>query len=136
VARTLARWWLEHASTEGTLRWEGNSEDLRESLRSQRGVSLELADRIALFVADLPVFPVDRTTVRIAGRHGWLGVEADYDEWQSTFVPLEAAPAELRRLSLQFARIGHDHCGPKPKCTGCPLESLLPEGGPYSLEGD
>jgi len=134
LLRTLARWWCEHAADDNTLGWEGNADELREALRSLRGVSLELADRIGLFVADLPVFPVDRAAIRIACRHGWIGVEADYEEWQSSFVPRDAAPADLRRLSLQLTRIGHDHCGPKPKCTGCPLELLLPEGGPYSLD--
>jgi endonuclease III len=131
---TLARWWGEHAAEDNTLQWEGNAEELREALRSLRGVSLELADRIGLFVADQPVFPVDRAAIRIACRHGWMGVEADYEEWQSSLAPREAESVDLRRLSLQFTRIGHDHCGPKPRCTGCPLESLLPEGGPYSLD--
>ena len=133
LLRTLAGWWLGHAAEDNRLVWDGNGEELREALCSLRGVSLELADRLALFVADLPVFPVDRAAVRIACRHGWMGVEADYEEWQSSFVPREAAPADLRRLSLQFTRLGHDHCGPKPRCTGCPLESVLPDGGPYML---
>jgi endonuclease-3 related protein len=134
VLKSLAGWWLKHGPKGGAGEGEGLSEQAREKLLRIPGVSLELADRILLFAAGQVVYPVDRATIRIACRHGWLGLEAEYEEWQASFVgSLSEHAGGLEQFSLWAAQVGKDYCGPQPNCTTCPLRSLLPENGPYDF---
>jgi len=128
----LARWWNAKLETDGEVNWQRPLEELQEELRQIRGVSIELADRVLLFVGERTVFPVDRAAMRIVCRHGWLGPEADYEEWQSFFASgVAGTETDLQSLSLWMGKVGEEHCGPRPRCEGCPLQPLLPEGGPY-----
>ena len=132
LLRSLAQWWVKRFGDETAPDWPRDLDSLREQLRRVRGVNLEMADRILLFVAGLPAFPVDRSTMRIVCRHGWLGPESEYDEWQSLLRrAADDAVSDPRDVSRWMGQIGHDHCGPQPKCSGCPLERLLPPGGAY-----
>ena len=137
VLSALAQWWLnrvgdEEASAVFALRpldaWQ-------KELRAIRGVNWELADRILLFVAGLTVYPLDRGSLRIAARHGWMDLAAEYDEWQSFFVgglrDAQTGPADM---SFWNTRVGRDFCGARANCEGCPLKELLPERGPVPLE--
>lgn len=141
--QAAAGWWVERGGTAAepaSSEWletlaAADLESLRSELRAIRGVSVELADRIVLFVCGRNVFPIDRATLRVACRHGWLGPEAGYDEWQDLFVRGQRDDsASLAQLSLQIARVGKDFCGLQPKCERCPLRPLLPPGGPYGDE--
>lgn len=155
VLIALAHWWCREPMrvAEQAAAWEKPIDLLRGELRQIRGVSLTLADRILLFVGGLPVFPVDRAAMRIFCRHGWLDPTAEYDEWQSFAcspgnvcspgfswspnpTPTLPPPSPLAELSHHLTRLGRDHCGPTAKCTGCPLEPLLPTGGPVLLGED
>ena len=133
VLKSLARWWVERVERSDIP--SRPLDALREELRQLPGVGHELADRILLEVFELPAYPLDRASVRIACRHGWLGLESEYDEWQAFFVQ-GLADIPLAEFSAWCAAVGREYCGPKPKCESCPLRSLLPPGGPYEFEGD
>lgn len=131
LLKKLAAWWIASFGDELDPDWDGSVDHWRESLRSVRGVNHELADRILLLVARKPAWPVSRASLRIACRHGWMDPGAEYEEWQSVFVRgCESDVDAMRSLSSAFDDIGRTHCGVRPKCEGCSLESLLPSGGP------
>lgn len=133
VLVVLARWWLEHPQRdeERAEAWDIPVEELRRELRALPGVSLTLADRILLLVGRLPVFPINRTTIRIASRHGWLEPTAEYDEWQALFTrERDLSEVSLVELHQWFGRVGHDHCGVRSCCDNCPLQTLLSGSGP------
>ncbi len=100
-------------------------------------MSWELADRILLFAGALPVYPLDRASLRIAARHGWMDITAEYEEWQTFFAHGNRdGEIELAQLSLWMARIGREFCGSRTDCDACPLHSLLPARGPVPLDGE
>lgn len=142
TVRGLARWWLEseEREQESADAWNRPVERLRDELRSLPGVSLTLADCILLLVGGLSAFPVDRATIRIAGRHGWLEPTAEYDEWQAYFTRgTDDSANSLANLHQWFGRTGRDYCGVQARCDGCPVRPLLPVSGPVPLsdeEGD
>lgn len=137
VLPALAQWWLCRVGDEDApavfaqrplAAWQ-------EDLRAIRGVSWDLADRILLFVAGLPVYPLDRGSLRIAARHAWMDLAAEYDEWQAFFVgSLREADVDLADMSYWYARLARDFCGVRAKCEECPLKELLSERGPVLLE--
>ncbi len=137
VLPALAHWWLKRVGDEDApaafarrplAAWQGE-------LRAIRGVSRELADRILLFVGGLAVYPLDRGSLRIAARHGWMDLTAEYDDWQAFFNGgLRDGAIDPRDLSFWSTRVGRDFCGVQPKCDECPLKVLLPERGPVPLE--
>ena len=134
LLKKLAGWWMTSFGNELDAEWDGSTDRWRESLRSIRGVNHETADRLLLLVAEKPAWPVSRASIRIACRHGWIEPTAEYDEWQSLFVRgCDSNVDALRALSSRFDEIGRTHCGPKPKCEGCPLAPLLPSGGPREM---
>jgi endonuclease-3 related protein len=131
LLKKLAAWWIASFGDELDPDWDGSVDHWRESLRSVRGVNHETADRILLLVAGKPAWPVSRASMRIACRHGWMDPGAEYEEWQSIFVRgCEADVDAMTGLSSAYDEIGRTHCGVRPKCEGCSLESLLPSGGP------
>jgi endonuclease-3 related protein len=132
-----AGWWLREIGDRGAVAAfrQRPLETWERDLRGIRGVSWELADRILLVVGGLAVFPLDRGSMRIAARHGWMGIEDDYDDWQAFFVGgLCDTEVDLRQLAQWTGQLGRDFCGPKPKCEQCPLKGLLPANGPVPLE--
>jgi len=108
---------------------------LRGELLGVNGVGPETADSILLYAGELPVFVVDTYTHRVLARHGLIGFEADYHEIQDHF---QSGLAQDVRLYNEYhallVRVGHHHCRKTPKCDGCPLAELLPNGRP--LESD
>jgi len=118
---------------------------LREQLLAINGVGQEAADTILLEAGNLPTFPIDLSAHRIMKRHGWVDFEADYATLQEYFqaglpqwvgapdMPVDE-PALYNELRVLLDRVGREHCRKAPRCTNCPLEPLLPPGGP--LEPD
>jgi endonuclease-3 related protein len=104
---------------------------LRAELLGVHGVGPETADSILLYAGGLPTFVVDTYTHRVAARHGWIGFEAGYYELKELF---ESGIEEDVKLYNEFhallVRVGKHFCKKTPKCPGCPLEELLPAGGP------
>jgi endonuclease-3 related protein len=133
----LARWWQRHfesalpAGAEVVqIFGERSLEFWQRELREIPGVNWELADRILLFVGGHAVYPLDRGSLRIAARHGWVDVAADYEEWQSFFgSAARDGLLDLRQLSRWQLRVGHEFCKARPNCEECPLRSLLPARG-------
>jgi endonuclease III related protein len=149
--KRLGRWVVDHGDTAGlTTDGDGIGELqvrpawLREELASIKGIGPTAADAIVLFALKRPSYPVDRATYRVLVRHGWLDVTASYDEARDFVVdcamsalgehepPLVAALADLSHgmevVGRRFCRAAAAHC------SGCPLEHLLPEGGPRELD--
>lgn len=116
----------------GSREGEQTTEALREGLRALKGVGPATADAILLEGLGRPAYPVDRATYRILVRHGWIDPSAEYDEARSL---VEGAipddPRGLSRLSAGLIEIGRRACKPSvAKCDRCPLQPLLPVGGP------
>jgi endonuclease-3 related protein len=104
---------------------------LREELLAVHGVGPETADSILLYAGGLPVFVVDTYTHRVLARHGWSGFDADYYQLQDHFQErLPEDPVLFNEYHALLVRLGHLHCRKTPKCDGCPLADLLPDGGP------
>ncbi len=105
--------------------------ELREQLLSVNGVGLETADSIVLYAAHLPLFVIDAYTARVLKRHGWIEPEADYHAMQDLFQRQLPEDVQLyNEFHALLVRVGKQFCGTKPKCEACPLNELLPAGGP------
>ena len=94
------------------------------------GVGKETADAILLYALLHPVAVVDEYLRRIADRHGLAGREQNIREVQQLVDATFANdPAEFRlQLYNEFhalvVAVGKNHCGPKPRCEGCPLAAF------------
>jgi endonuclease III-like uncharacterized protein len=133
LLRTVADWWLKTFGNECSPEWSHGLEHYRLSLRKIRGLGPATVDDLLMHAARLAVFPLDRGTLRVAIRHGWLDLPVEDDESQSFFVGgLKEAGIDTREFSLLISRVAEENCGREPKCEGCPLQSLLPPGGPLN----
>ena len=98
---------------------------LRQELLSVKGIGYETADSILLYAFDRDVFVIDAYTARVASRHNLIDAGCDYEQLQYLF---EAnLPTDIQMFNEFHAllvKVGKEHCRPKPKCQGCPLESL------------
>jgi endonuclease III-like uncharacterized protein len=139
VLYRLAHWWLRRIGDRETAAafQQRSLEASQQELRAIRGVSWELADRILLFGGGLDVYPLDRGSMRIAARHGWMEMTAEYEDWQAFFARrAREAGVDLLELAMGNARLGREFCGVQPKCDECPLKTLLPPRGPLPIDGD
>lgn len=111
---------LDRLSTESTA-------TLRPQLLALPGVGPETADAILLYAFGHPVMVVDEYLRRITARHGLAPERARYAELQQL---ASAAFADLPTVMLlghtnEFhalvVAVGKTHCGPRPRCQGCPL---------------
>jgi endonuclease-3 related protein len=108
----------------------------RERLLEVSGIGPETADSILLYAAGLPTFVVDAYTHRVFARHGWIDWESDYHQIKDHFESrLPEDTAMFNEYHALLVRVGKEHCRKRaPLCRGCPLEDLLPEGGPAAPE--
>lgn len=107
-------------------------DQLRRELLEINGVGPETADSIILYAGNLPTFVVDAYTLRIFARHGWVEPETDYHSLKEFFESqLEHDATLYNEYHALLVRLGKDYCRKQPRCEGCPLESYLPDGGPY-----
>ncbi len=108
-----------------------NLDELRALLAGVNGIGVETADWLLLRAAQAPTYPVDAATRRVLARHGWAGFEDDNETVREFVVGgLGSDAFALQQLHAGLSQVGRDHCGKTPHCTGCPLETLLPPGGP------
>ena len=101
---------------------------LRNELLAVKGVGPETADSILLYAFHRPIFVVDAYTSRVVSRHGLIEQTASYRELQQLFMdnlPLETPM--FNEYHALLVRVGKRRCQRKPRCQGCPLESLLPQ---------
>lgn len=134
VIRALANWWVTQFGEECSPEWSSGLQSYRESLRAIKGLGPATVDELLLFGASLTVFPVDRTALRVAVRHGWLDMPVEDEQAQCFFVHGHSV-RRLQELSRLLTKVGEAHCGREPLCEGCPLKPLLPEGGPLNPQG-
>jgi len=133
VVKALAEWWRSEFGDEADPAWPRGLDDYRAALRAIRGLGPETVDRLLLFGAGLLVAPVDRATLRIVVRHGWLDLPVTDEEAQATFLAgLGRSVDELRDGVRRLHDIGIEFCGRVPDCERCPLKPFLPAGGPLS----
>lgn len=104
----------------------------RAQLLSVHGIGPETADAVLLYAGGAPLFVVDAYKRRVMQRHGWSDTRAKYDDiaqqWRRALPPDVSDYQEAHAL---LVRVGVEHCRkPTPRCDGCPLQSLLPSGGP------
>ncbi|MGA9718600.1 MAG: base excision DNA repair protein, partial [Acidobacteriaceae bacterium] len=108
---------------------------LRPKLLALPGVGPETADAILLYALGHEAMVVDEYLRRVTVRHGLTPERSGYDAIQrlawSAFAT-ERGKARVRHANEFHAlivRVGKEHCGPKPRCAGCPLAcfpALLP----------
>jgi endonuclease-3 related protein len=105
--------------------------ELRTALLGVKGVGPETADAILLYALERPVFVIDAYTHRVWKRHGLAPATADYADLQ-TLAQTNLPPDRplFNDYHAQLVIVGKDFCKPSPRCHGCPLEGLLPKGGP------
>lgn len=131
VVLALAKWWVHAFGDELSPPWNCDLQQDRLELRQIRGLGPETVDRLLLFGAGRSVFPIDRSALRVAVRHGWLNLPVEDDDAQALFrSATEGDVAAMQSLARWLHRVGESHCGRVPNCIGCPLEPLLPPGGP------
>ena len=119
---------------------------LREELAAIKGIGPAAADAIVLFALKRPSYPVDRATLpgarpswlarsdgnlrrgpRPRGRAGRSSDDRRAEEQRGGALWRDLSHG-MERLGRQFCRAAAPHCG------GCPLEHLLPEGGPREVD--
>jgi endonuclease-3 related protein len=99
------------------------TETLREELLSISGIGRETADSILLYAGNKATFVVDAYTYRILRRHRLIDDDADYEQIKDLFE--SNLPSDVKLFNEYHAllvAVGKDHCRPKARCTGCPLE--------------
>jgi len=112
--------------------------ELRAQLLALPGVGPETADAILLYALGHETMVVDEYLRRIVTRHGLAPEKQSYDQLQqlawSAFAG-ERGKERVRHANEFHALIvmvGKEHCGPRPRCAGCPLArfpALIGENG-------
>lgn len=103
---------------------------LRRQLLALPGVGEETADAILLYALFHPVPVVDEYLRRIADRHGLATRAEKYSAVQSLVeVAFHRDPPErrvplLNEFHALVVAVGKNHCGPQPRCQGCPLAAF------------
>jgi endonuclease-3 related protein len=140
--------WVEteyHGDADSLIEPSEPTSKIRQELAAVRGVGTPGTDAILLFALNRPSYPVDRATYRVLARHGWIESTASYEEARDTVVDHAADFAErtgreasdvLKSFCHGMDWLGRKFCrAAAPSCDGCPLEPLLPEGGPRQADG-
>jgi endonuclease-3 related protein len=105
---------------------------LRKELLALPGVGPETADAILLYALGQSVFVADEYMRRIVTRHDLLPANASYAELQAlgdrtvSSSGREETARHANELHALLVEVGKRHCGPVPRCEGCPLEPFLP----------
>ena len=111
-------------------------EELRPKLLALPGVGPETADAILLYALGHEAMVVDEYLRRVTVRHGLAPERSNYETMQR--LAWSAFSHERGRQRIRHANefhalivmVGKEHCGPKPRCAGCPLAcfpALLPK---------
>ncbi len=100
---------------------------VRGQLLALPGVGEETADAILLYALLHPVPVVDEYLRRITDRHGLAPRKQKYAEVRqlvdAAFAhdPMEFRLPLLNEFHALVVAVGKHHCGPQPRCEGCPL---------------
>jgi endonuclease-3 related protein len=108
---------------------------VREKLLAVHGIGPETADAILLYAGKHPVFVVDAYTRRMLERHSLAAPTQSYAEIRQLFersLPNDAAL--YNEFHALIVRNGKEYCRTSnPRCSECPLHSLLPQTTQVSL---
>jgi endonuclease III related protein len=144
--RQLARWLMEHheGCTDSLFDPQLSTDSIRRELAALNGISVSGADALILYALKKPSYPVDRATFRVLVRHGWLEPTATYEEARDLIVDPAVKEADTRQsdvaslladLAHGMKLVGRRFCrSARPRCDGCPLEPVLPEGGAREID--
>ena len=129
--KDFARWFIDRFDGDIERMRREPTARLRKELLALRGIGAETADAILLYALEHRSFVVDAYTHRVLKRHAIVPEEADDESLKALF---ESELPRDRKLYNEFhalfVAVGKDFCRPVPRCDTCPLESLLPRGGP------
>ena len=115
--------------------FEQDWQELRTDLLTINGVGPETADSILLYAGEQPTFVIDAYTARVAKRHGWTEIDANYDTLKAFFESqLQRDVGLFNEYHALIVQVGKDSCKPSPKCEECPLQPMLPTGGVIDLK--
>jgi len=105
---------------------DGNTQVIRKNLLDVNGIGPETADSILLYALGKPVFVIDAYTKRVLSRHGIMGDEKSYDEFQELFHSALKRDVKLyNQYHALFVKVGKVYCRrQRPLCDRCPLQSL------------
>jgi endonuclease-3 related protein len=104
--------------------FSNNSDNLRDSLLSVKGIGPETADSILLYAGNIPIFVVDAYTKRIFHRLNLTPEDILYDDMQQLF--MENLPLNAMLFNEYHALIvmlGKNYCKKKPLCEACPMKT-------------
>src|SRR5882762_3831491 len=111
------------------------TEVLREKLLTVHGIGPETADAILLYAGKHPAFVVDAYTRRMLERHGLTAPTQGYEEIRQLFE--RSLPSDVplyNEFHALIVRNGKEYCRTSnPRCSECPLHSLLPQTMQVSL---
>lgn len=109
--------------------------ELRPELLALHGIGPETADDILLYACEHPVFVVDAYTRRIFSRHGLVAPHIGYEALRAYFEDhLAHEVPTFKEYHGVIVWTAKDFCRTRPKCEGCPLQTLLPHDGPMHLD--
>jgi endonuclease III related protein len=105
---------------------DGDMQVIRKKLLEVNGIGPETADSILLYALGKPVFVIDAYTKRVLSRHGIMGGEKSYDEFQELFhSAMERDVKRYNQYHALFVKVGKTYCKrKKPLCEECPLNNL------------
>lgn len=104
---------------------EQDTQELRQTLLSLKGIGPETADSILLYALGKPVFVVDAYTRRAFSRLGFIAPDADYYETQEFFTShLPVDVGLYNDFHAQIVWLGKDYCRTRPLCRDCPLSVI------------
>ena len=119
----LVRWFLSEYDGSIEALVQRPVDTLREELLGINGIGRETADSIILYALNKTTFVVDTYTYRVLARHGCIDTESDYEEIKDYCQRNLPEQAKLyNELHALIVRVGKEHCKPRPRCDGCPLE--------------
>ena len=122
---------LVSQSKDGTLKGllSLDSENLRVSLLSVKGIGNETADDIILYAAHKPSFVVDKYSQRIFTRYGIQPTGPTYLKWQTLIHDnVDKDVLKFQEFHALLVRLGQDRCKTIPECVDCCLKSVCKTG--------
>ncbi len=126
--KNLMRMLVEEYGGETERMFATGTRALRERLLGVNGIGKETADSILLYAGNKASFVVDTYTYRVLRRHRMIDMEADYERIREVF---EESLDENVQLYNEFhallVKVGKEHCKPRARCAGCPLEAMAHE---------
>ena len=101
---------------------KGRTEKLRKELLAVNGIGQETADSILLYALGKPAFVIDAYTKRVLSRHGFMDMNATYEEYRQLFYGgLDEDVQLFNEYHALLVMVGKEYCRPMQRCAGCPL---------------